>query len=142
MKYIFIVFSLLIFLARQVNSQEIKYQNEFDFDREIAIKYAILALKEFARNTGAISLSNYKLDEPFAISLNSTACTGKPIFVVMVVFPHKNSSNSVGAILDYENGYFRGSLRTGGFISTEIESEIEAIKNPDPENKDYWNCGV
>ena len=148
---IFLSFSILLLTSilslSKVNSQVVREYKEFDFDREIAVDYAKISLKEFFRNSFSNSeiesLDNYNLGQPYVSSVYSTDCHGKTVSVVFVAFFAKEKETYAQATLEYDvkDGYFIKSLRRGASIGSP-QDEVEQIRNATQNYSDYWNCDI
>jgi len=116
---------------------------EFEFDREIALKYAILSFEEYEKHNPNYNhdfKNNYDTKNPFFSSLYSFDCDNKKIYIVIVIFKDNQGKGSACVIQEYnKDNYFKSTLRRS-FTSQNIDEILEEIKNA--QENDFWGCHI
>lgn len=115
---------------------------EFQFNKTIAIKYAIAALEEFDEVIYKEKRLNkeFNLKSPFTSSIYSKTSDGKKHKVIIVCFPHKSKKNDFAVVhlILNKDGYME--LWSRQYTIRKIEELLYEIQNP--EESDFWGEGI
>ncbi len=124
-------------------------ENNIEFDKKFASKYAIIALKEYYSNSQQIKSnfrSDYKTMNPIITYRKLKDCQGIERDVVLVTFERIKRKGSASVYMKYQDG-FLVSILNRSFSSVNPNSTIEQFKQL-KQYKNYdiaeflFGCGV
>jgi hypothetical protein len=105
---------------------------QFDFNQQIAVKYAIVALKEFDQNTNQQEqLNNFNTKNPVVSSVIYEDQNHNEKRIVLVMFKHLNKEEHYAAtrLLLNQDKYF--DIKSRGYhVSDSIKKLINQLKKP------------
>ena len=140
-KIVLKIIPILFIITFKLYSQEPVY--DFEFDKEIARKYALIGFEEYNNknpNDNITFTNDYNVNEPFFSSMYSIDCDNIKIKVVIVIFRNIIDDTFACALLKYsKDNYFDGFLDRC-YTTVSITNKLNEIKNA--KEIDFWNCGI
>jgi len=116
--------------------ESVQETHQFTFNREIAIKFAVIALEEFdAKSPFKTQLTGYNTNRAVLNSILSQDCSRTKRKVILVCFPaiEKKGYAFVHLILN-KDGYL--SIYGRGYSNQPIDELLDELKTGI-----FWHCG-
>jgi hypothetical protein len=115
--------------------ESVQETHQFTFNREIAIKFAVIALEEFDAKRPFKTLTGYNTNRAVLNSILSQDCDRTKRRVILVCFPaiEKKGYAFVHLILD-KDGYL--SIYGRGYSNQPFDELLDELKTGI-----FWHCG-
>jgi hypothetical protein len=134
---------IILIIFTVLSSHLFGQKNGFDYNEEIFVKYAIVAMQEYYLESDVKSSFNENFDTMNYLTHGKTLkdCNGKKRKVVLVAFKSKTGSYHASVYMILNDDNFFDSIIDRGISLVTPESEIESFKK-NADGQTLFQCGI